>query len=262
MAKPYLGSYEWGEQTGGILSSPEKLQVLTLLVKSQVGQAFSRLGHGLGLDRTKLGRLNFDAIAAPDTSFCKAAHSEALAIYTPELLLHCIRTYLFACLFGQYHNQKPDFELLYTGCLLHDAGLTSAQQCQCSTNGFQVVGARYAYAFAQRHAHWASRSISLYETISYHLNPFVPFTTETVEAALLQRGAMLDVIGLNHHQLGQQLIGKVNQYAPRDGFSEAIVGSMQNIDHAPGSHAHFLAQLGFEALASNNKIDTMVVTHD
>lgn len=262
MAKPYLGSYEWGEHTGGILSSPEKMRVLTLLVKAQVGQAFSRLGQGMGWNRTKLARLNFDAIATPDTSFCKAVHDEALAIYTPELLLHCIRTYLFACLFGQYHNQQPDFELLYTGCLLHDAGLTSNQQCQCTAKGFQVVGARYAYEFAQRHPHWASRGVPLYETISYHLNPFVPFTTETVEAALLQRGAMLDVIGLNHHQLGEQLIRKVNQHAPRDGFSEAIVGSMRNIDHAPGSHAHFLGKLGFEELASNNKVDIMVGTHD
>lgn len=262
MGKPYLGSFAWGEHSNGILSGPDKLKVLQLLVKSQLGQTFSRLGQKLGLDKKNFARLNFDAIKVPDTSFCKAAHMEALTIYSPELMFHCIRTYLFACLFGQYHNQQPDFELLYTGCLLHDVGLTSSNQCQCTSTGFQVVGARYAYDFAERYSQLASRRVPLYESISYHLNPFVPFTDQTSEAALLQRGAMLDVIGLNHHQLGKQVIQRVNKLAPRDGFTEAIVDSMQNIEHAAGSHAHFLGRLGFEKLASTNKIDTMVETYE
>ncbi|MEX1222385.1 MAG: hypothetical protein WEA82_09780 [Idiomarina sp.] len=262
MAKPYLGSFEWGEHSNGILSAQNKLKVLQLLAKSQLGQTFSKLGQRLGLDQKNLARLNFDAIKAPDTSVCKTAHMQALTMYSPELMLHCIRTYLFACLFSQYHNQQPDFELLYIGCLLHDAGLAGSNQCQCTSNGFQVVGARYAYDFAVGHAQLAARRVALYESISYHLNPFVPFTDQTVEAALLQRGAMLDVIGLNHHQLGEQLIQRVNKFAPRDGFTKAIVGSMQTIEHAPGSHAHFLGKLGFEKLASTNKIDTMVNSYD
>lgn len=261
MSRPYIGSYHWTKKNNGILSKKEKCQVVGMLIKSQVANTLGFLQTGFGFDLHKFSRLNLHNIRVPDSSFVKKAEDLATTTYSPALYNHCLRTYYFGCLFAQYHNVKPDLELLYTGCLFHDFGLAGSHVCQTAHCGFHIVGARQAHTFAVENGWDHAKSIKLFESISYHLNPYVPLEKNDSEAALLQRGAMLDVIGLDHYKLGKELISQVNQLFNRENFKTEILNSMHDISHVKDSHADFLGRLGFEKLASTNKLDKIVLNH-
>lgn len=255
MSLPYIGSYHWTKKNNGILTKNEKCQVVGMLIRSQIANALGYLQTGLGFDLHKFARINLNDVVIPDSTFVKKAEDLATVTYSPALYNHCLRTYYFSCLFAQYHNLKPDLELLYTGCLFHDFGLADSHVCQTARCGFHIVGARQAQAFAVENGWDHTKSIKLYESISYHLNPYVPLDKNDSEASLLQRGAMLDVIGLGHYKLGTDVIVRVEQLFSRENFKREILDSMKNIQHVKDSHADFLGRLGFEKLASNNKLD-------
>lgn len=251
-----IGSYEWAEASDGILSTLDKARVLFMLVQAKAIETVGRVGQRLRLTEPGLSPQHLDSIRVPDTPAAKAAEQLAMRSCSGPLLAHCLRTYYFGRLFARAHHVCADNELLYVGSLLHDLGLTGHHIHDSERAGFQVVGARAAFDFAQRQGWSIRRSRDLYESISYHLNPFVPMGIAPLEAALLQRGAMLDVIGMNRHQLGDAVIDRLNHRLPRTGFRDEILATMRDIRHARGCHAHVLGRCGFESFASSNPLDS------
>ena len=60
----------------------------------------------------------------PQTRAATAALSVATRFYSPALLNHCIRSYLWGAMYGAAHGIAFDAELYYVSALLHDIGLT------------------------------------------------------------------------------------------------------------------------------------------
>ena len=63
-------------------------------------------------------------IRFPQTPAATAALSVASRFYTPPLLNHCVRSYLWGATYASVHGITFDEELLYVSAMLHDIGLT------------------------------------------------------------------------------------------------------------------------------------------
>src|SRR5262245_10303651 len=60
----------------------------------------------------------------PETAAAAAALSVATRFYSPTMLNHTIRSYLWGAMYGSAHGIAFDDELFYVSALLHDIGLT------------------------------------------------------------------------------------------------------------------------------------------
>jgi hypothetical protein len=158
-------------------------------------------------------------------------------------------------LLAQFHGVSPDAERLYLGCLFHDYGLAHRHAHESEHCGFELVGARHAHLFGKKHGWDETRCRALYESISLHLNPYLSFSDQEVEAVLLQRGATLDVIGAERRLIPSRELGRVHARYPRLGFREAILATMTDIRHPANSRAGFLFTCGFAKLAGGNPLD-------
>lgn len=250
-----LGGYAWSEATNGKLTGPEKLKVVSLLVCAKVMEGFGRAAMAMGAGCNRLAHLDPRSIVVPDTQAAQQSFDEAAKLYTPALLNHCLRTYYFAALFAQFHGVKPDHELLYVACIMHDLGLIEANEADMETTGFQIIGARKAREFGAAIGWDLERNRRVYEAVSLHLNPFIPLEATHPEAALLQRAATLDVIGMNRHRLTPYVIRGVDARFPRTGFREEILHTITEKPHMPCSHANLLGKCGFAKLARSNPLD-------
>ncbi|GAA0365702.1 HD domain-containing protein [Bowmanella denitrificans] len=249
-----LGDYQWSEQTCGRLSKWDKLRLLGLLAKAKCMEQSSRMAVSLRL-RSVLQDADENWLALPDSQLVKQVEEEATALYSAPMLAHCYRTYFFAQLFARYYQLKVDSELLAVSSLLHDVGLCSPYSEQCSHTGFQIIGARHVQQRIQQAGYSQHKQRCAYEAVSLHLNLYIRPKPQFAEAAVLQRGATLDVIGANRHLFAPALLAWVHRYYARDGFRADILDTMQTIPHAPHSHAGFLGRCGFAALAAANPLD-------
>lgn len=252
-----IGSFAWSEQTQGLLGRGEKLQVLAMLARSQAEQLFSRAALALGIGSHRLARVDMRRVALPDSAAARAAAREAETTYPPALLLHCLRSYAFGVLLGQFHGLRPDREKLYIASLFHDFGLVADQNSACRHCAFEVVGARRAYQFGADQGWTEAERRALYEAISRHINPHEPLPRSEPEAALLQRGATMDVIGSDRHRIPAEALRRVHADYPREGFREAILATMQDTLHPDSSRAGLLLSCGFVGMAARNPLDAL-----
>ena len=58
----------------------------------------------------------------PQTPAAAAALSVGTSFYSPALLNHCARSYLWGTMYGAAHGIAFDDELYYVSSLLHDSG--------------------------------------------------------------------------------------------------------------------------------------------
>ena len=92
--------------------------------------------------------LKFNAAAGaefPQTPTATAALAVATRFYTPALLNHCVRSYLWGTMYGAAHGITYDDELLYVSAMLHDIGLTDAFDSHRLP--FEEAGGELAWVF-------------------------------------------------------------------------------------------------------------------
>jgi hypothetical protein len=86
----------------------------------------------------------------------------ATRFYSPALLNHCVRSYLWGTMYGTAHEIAFDDELYYVSALLHDIGLTEAFDSHRLP--FENAGGHLAWVFGVA-AGWseerATRAVSL-----------------------------------------------------------------------------------------------------
>ncbi|MFB6259537.1 MAG: HD domain-containing protein, partial [Thiohalorhabdaceae bacterium] len=152
---------------------------------------------------------------------------------------------------------EPDREKLYIAALFHDCGLVPEQDTACRRCAFEVVGARRAYQFSADQGWTEAERRALYETISRHINPHEPLSRSEPEAALLQRGATMDVIGSDWHRIPAGALRRVLADYPREGFGEAIRATMRHDRHPASSRAGLLLSCGFVGMAARNPLDAL-----
>jgi len=68
----------------------------------------------------KTVEVNLDDGPQPDSSMARAALEVATAYYSPALVNHCLRSYLWGASYGIRHDIGFDAQLLFVSAMLRD----------------------------------------------------------------------------------------------------------------------------------------------
>lgn len=179
---------------------------------------------------------------APDSLACRKA-LELVTEASPRFLLdHCLRTHAFAAALAHKAKRKPDREVLFLGCLMHDLGLTGAHD---HGGTFELDGARSAHAHCLEHGLSHERADLVHEMVALHNSVGVAHRREP-EVALIHFGAGLDVLGLMAHDIHRHTLEEILADYPRAGFGEAMARLIdEQMRRKPTSYMTTMVQLGF-----------------
>jgi hypothetical protein len=242
-----IGSFLWGQEREGILTSGEKLSFAVNVAMSQVNRFFN-------FKRTNRAFVDPDKLRLPDTKSVISS-LEWLTETSPDWLVnHCLRTWCWARIFSINEFLDVDEEALAVSCILHDIALLDSanESCPCC---FAVKGARSVGEFLSGHDWDEKRILSVANSISMHMNPAVHIF-EGVEAYLLNAGAALDVIGVRSDEVDLTSKENVLKLYSRAGFKHNFKNAMYSqhkISH--GSRVDVLWRLGFGCAIDKSSLD-------
>ena len=207
-----VGSEAWCRATGGRLRFRDQVQLLARAALAQARLWPEALRARLGRAPI-VAQLDADTLELPDSAAARAAE-QALAELAPTYLLnHSVRTFLWSHLLGQLDGLRFDTEALYVASLLHDVSLLEPEPegIPC----FTIRAAGFARKLLQGQGFDASREQIVADCITHHVNPVVPIEVG-VEAHLMNRGVLFDVIGLRTWEIAGADRDAVLHRFPRD----------------------------------------------
>ncbi|TDD41968.1 HD domain-containing protein [Nonomuraea terrae] len=159
-------------------------------------------------------------IAIPDTALVREV-TEFIRDTEDDLLYHhSRRVFLFGALQGRVRGLHADLELLYTGAMFHDIGLTDAYRE--SQLRFEVDGANAARDFLKLHGVLDSDADRVWLGIALHTTPGVPEFLDPV-VALVTAGVETDVLGIGYDRLTAEQRAAVTAAHPRPDFKRRIL---------------------------------------
>jgi len=112
----------------------------------------------------------------PQTPAATAALSVATRFYTPALLNHCVRSYVWGAMYASAHGIAFDDELLYVSAMLHDIALTDAFDSH--RVAFEEAGGELAWVFGVAAGWPADRAARATEIIVRHMREGVSATAD------------------------------------------------------------------------------------
>jgi hypothetical protein len=174
------------------------------------------------------------AIKVPDS---KLAHEVTEIVRDTEsdlLFNHSTRVYFWAALTGDRKGLKFDPELLYTGAMFHDIGLT--EKYQESQLRFEVDGANAARDFLRSRGIPESDVKKVWDAIALHTTPGIPEFMDP-EIALIQAGAGMDVAGRGYDDFtDEQRQAVIAAYPRGNDFEHQMIDAFyQGLKHRPDS---------------------------
>jgi HD superfamily phosphodiesterase len=172
-------------------------------------------------------------IAIPDTPLTREI-TEYIRDTEDELLFnHSRRVFLFGALQGRRRGLQPDLELLYTGAMFHDIGLTEGYRT--SMLRFEVDGANAARDFLLERGFDEATARKVWLSIALHTTPGVPEFLDP-EIALVTAGVETDVLGIGRSDLSAEAIEAVTAAHPRPDFKNRILRAFNDgMKHRPDS---------------------------
>ncbi len=241
-----VGTWAWAERTGGRVSRGDRAELIRQGVLARLARLSARFDRPLPAELPD----------QPDSTLAREAEECVRELSSPALYGHCLRTWAFAALFAQRDRVAHDGELLYLACVLHDLGLTEAHDCRDpGSQCFAVEGARAAHDLLRSQGEDEDRADRVGEAIALHLNINVP-ERFGVEASLLSKGVMLDVVGRRMRQLPAREVERVVERWPRDGTGASLLAATKRQARTrPHSRAALLHRLGFTDLVAANPLD-------
>ncbi len=133
------------------------------------------------------------SVKIPDSKLAREV-TEIVRDTESELLFnHSSRVYLFGALAGERRRLKFNPELLYTGAMFHDMGLTEAHSSV--DERFEVDGANAARDFLKQNGITQADIDTVWAAIALHTTPGIPKHMHPV-VALVTAGVEMDVLGL------------------------------------------------------------------
>jgi hypothetical protein len=173
-----------------------------------------------------------DGITIPDTKLAREVTELVRDTESALLFHHSSRVYYFGALAGQHRGLKFDPELLYTGAMFHDMGLT--HQYSSEHERFEVDGANAARDFLKRHGIAQADIDTVWTAIALHTTPGIPQHMHPV-VALVTAGVEMDVLGLTYAEYSDAERTAVVHAHPRTpDFKEDIIQAFYDgIKHKP-----------------------------
>ena len=175
---------------------------------------------------------SIEGIQIPDSKLAREVTELVRDTESPLLFHHSSRVYYFGALAGKHRGLRFDPELLYTGAMFHDMGLT--QKHRSADERFEVDGANAARDFLQRHGISPQEIDLVWTAIALHTTPGIPQYMHPV-IALVTAGVEMDVLGLTYGQYTDAEREAVVRAHPRtEHFKEDIIQAFYDgIKHKP-----------------------------
>jgi HD domain len=172
------------------------------------------------------------AIKIPDSRLAREVTQIVRDTESELLFNHSSRVYLFGALAGERRGLKFDPELLYTGAMFHDMGLTKAHSS--ADERFEVDGANAARDFLKRQGITQADIDTVWTAIALHTTPGIPMHMHPV-VALVTAGVEMDVLGLTYREYPDAEREAVVKAFPRTPhFKEDIIQAFYDgIKHKP-----------------------------
>ena len=155
----------------------------------------------------------------PQTPVATAALSVATRFYSPALLNHCVRSYLWGTMYGAAHGIAFDDELYYVSAMLHDIGLTDHRQSPSAVRG----GGRRPGLGVRGGGGWpAEQAARATEIIVLHMRDDVASTADP-ESHILQVATSWDVVGRRPEEFSAEVRAEILSRYPRQGFGDEFL---------------------------------------
>src|SRR3954470_4209177 len=119
----------------------------------------------------------------PQTPAATAALSVATRFYSPALLNHCVRSYLWGAMYAAAQDISFDDELYYVSAMLHDIALT--ESFDSHRLPFEEAGGDLAWVFGVAAGWPADRAARAMEIVVLHMRDDVSAAVDP-ESHLLQ----------------------------------------------------------------------------
>jgi hypothetical protein len=169
----------------------------------------------------------------PETPAAAAALSVATRYYSPALLNHCIRCYLWGAMYGAAHGIAFDDELYYVAALLHDMGLTEAFDSHRLP--FEEAGGQLAWVFGVAAGWPAERAARVSEIIVLHMRDEVSPASDP-ESHLLQVATGWEAVGRRPEEFPPDARAEMLARYPWLGFGAELLACFEDqARHKPGS---------------------------
>ncbi|MDB5568611.1 MAG: phosphohydrolase [Tardiphaga sp.] len=171
-------------------------------------------------------------IIVPDSKLAREVTELVRDTESPLLFHHSSRVYYFAALAGKHRGLSFDAELLYSGAMFHDMGLT--HQHSSAHERFEVDGANAARDFLKARGIAQADVDTVWTSIALHTTPGIPQHMHPI-VALVTAGVEMDVLGLTYPEYSDVEREAVVHAHPRtEHFKEDIIQAFYDgIKHKP-----------------------------
>jgi hypothetical protein len=159
-------------------------------------------------------------IEIPDTSLVRGATEFVRSVASPLIFDHSRRVFFWGSIRGRKRGMAYDPELLYTGALFHDLGLT--EKFGRADQRFEIDGADEARRFLLSQGVSADRANLVWEAIALHTTPEIPWHMAP-EVALVTAGVEVDVLGVGYDEITDAERADVTAAHPRPDFKRKIL---------------------------------------
>ncbi|MFV8053578.1 HD domain-containing protein [Mycobacterium sp. 48b] len=186
----------------------------------------------------------------PQTPAAAAALAVATRFYSPALLNHCIRSYLWGATYAAAHGIAFDDELYYVSALLHDIGLTDPFDSHRVS--FEEAGGDLAWVFGAAAGWPDDRAARATEIIVLHMRDDVSAAADP-ESHLLQVATAWDVVGRRPEEFPSETRAEILGRYPRQGFGSEFIACFEDqAKRKPGgAAAASVANNGAERIRAN-----------
>ena len=161
----------------------------------------------------------------PRTPAATAALSVATRFYSPALLNHCVRSYVWGAMYGAAHGISFDDELYYVSALLHDIALTDPFDSH--RVAFEEAGGDLAWVFGVAAGWPAGRAARAAEVIVLHMRDDVSSNADP-ESHMLQVATGWDVAGRRPEEFPVDTRAEVLARYPRQGFGDEFLACFED----------------------------------
>jgi hypothetical protein len=161
----------------------------------------------------------------PQTPAAAAALCVATRFYSPALLNHCVRSFLWGTMYAAAHGIAFDDELYWVAALLHDMGLTEAFDSHRLP--FEEAGGQLAWVFGVAAGWPAERAARATEIIVLHMRDDVSPSVDP-ESHLLQVATRWEVVGRHPEEFPPDARAEMLARYPRLGFGPEFLASFED----------------------------------
>ena len=161
----------------------------------------------------------------PETAAATAALAVATRFYSPALLNHCVRSYLWGATYAGAHSIDFDDELLYVSAMLHDIGLTDPFDSH--RVAFEEAGGDLAWVFGVAAGWPADRAARALEIIVLHMREDVSAAVDA-ESHILQVATAWDVVGRRPEEFSAEARAEILTRYPREGFGSEFAACFED----------------------------------